>query len=310
MMVPTMSRTRTLKGKFFQNEVLGQIPPFGRLLFAGLWTIADRDGRLEDRPARIVAELFPYDRDLCAVDVDHLLMLLDVGGLIVRYQVDGCAYIEIVKWTDHQHPHPREVASTIPAYNNGGNCKRKQHLGDAKAVSGNGLDHAQGHAKVYVEPGGCSGSTGSTGSTDNPSGMPGFSIHQTLSLEPSLEPRTEKPARGERLAEGWRLPLQWGQWAMHECGMTHEQVTDQASRFADHWHAAAGRNAAKLDWQATWRNWCRRARDEGAYRGPPRRAASLHETRRRTAEGFGVAPRERDVIDLPPEDCHAIPKHH
>ena len=32
-----------------------------RLLFVGLWTIADRNGRLEDRPKRIRAELFPYD---------------------------------------------------------------------------------------------------------------------------------------------------------------------------------------------------------------------------------------------------------
>lgn len=34
----------------------------------------------------------------------------------------------------------------------------------------------------------------------------------------------------------------------------------EGEKFADHWHAASGKNAAKLDWLATWRNWVRNAR--------------------------------------------------
>jgi hypothetical protein len=98
-------------------------------------------------------------------------------------------------------------------------------------------------------------------------------------------------------------------------------VRDLAERFADYWHAKAGKDAAKLDWPATWRNWCRKARDagEGSQRtnghgngsGHGRRE-TVHEARRRTAEGFGVGPRdgtERDVIDLPPEAVNVIAKH-
>ena len=33
----------------------------------------------------------------------------------------------------------------------------------------------------------------------------------------------------------------------------------EAAKFADFWHAKAGKDAAKLDWCATWRNWCRNA---------------------------------------------------
>ena len=44
-----MARARLLKPGFFTNEDLCELPAFGRLLFAGLWTIADREGRLEDR---------------------------------------------------------------------------------------------------------------------------------------------------------------------------------------------------------------------------------------------------------------------
>jgi hypothetical protein len=31
--------------------------------------------------------------------------------------------------------------------------------------------------------------------------------------------------------------------------------------FTDHWRAASGANARKHDWDAAWRNWCRRAAD-------------------------------------------------
>ena len=53
-----------------------------RLLFIGLWTQADREGRLEDRPKRIKAELFPYDN----IDIDKGLNELQAKGFIVRYK--------------------------------------------------------------------------------------------------------------------------------------------------------------------------------------------------------------------------------
>ena len=33
--------------------------------------------------------------------------------------------------------------------------------------------------------------------------------------------------------------------------------------FADHWRAKPGKDGAKLDWRATWRNWCRREKPGG-----------------------------------------------
>jgi hypothetical protein len=56
-----MARARNIKPGFFANDVLAEIDPLGRLLFAGLWTIADREGRLEDRIKKIKAQILPYD---------------------------------------------------------------------------------------------------------------------------------------------------------------------------------------------------------------------------------------------------------
>ena len=106
-----MARIRSLKIGFFHNEQLCALTPWHRLLFAGLWVIADREGRLEDRPRRIKAELFPYDE----IDVNRLLDELAGEGFVVRYAVEGVAYLAIPGFAKHQRPNSREVASLIPS---------------------------------------------------------------------------------------------------------------------------------------------------------------------------------------------------
>lgn len=106
-----MARARLLKPGFFTNEKIVELPPFARLLFQGLWLIADREGRLEDRPRRIKMELFPADN----IDVDELLDMLAGADLIIRYEVEAQGYIAIPSFSKHQTPHHREQASVIPA---------------------------------------------------------------------------------------------------------------------------------------------------------------------------------------------------
>lgn len=42
-------------------------------------------------------------------------------------------------------------------------------------------------------------------------------------------------------------------------GLTRINLSAEADAFADHWKSQAGARGVKLDWKATWRNWCRRA---------------------------------------------------
>ena len=104
-------RARNLKPGFFKNEELASVEPLGRILFEGLWCLADRSGRLEDRPLRIKAEILPYDN----CDVDALLSILNDRGFIKRYEVNNNKYIEILKFLEHQHPHWQEKESSIPS---------------------------------------------------------------------------------------------------------------------------------------------------------------------------------------------------
>lgn len=105
-----MPRIRSLKIGFFQDEVLCDLSPWHRLLFSGLWVIADREGRLEDRPRRIRAEIFPYD-DL---DVEPLLADLTVHRFIDRYTVSGGKYIRVLNFHRHQLISRDEPASELP----------------------------------------------------------------------------------------------------------------------------------------------------------------------------------------------------
>ena len=106
-----MARSRNIKPGFFRNADLAELPLEARLLFIGLWTIADREGRLEDRPKQIKIEVFPADN----FDCDILLQALADTGMVIRYQVAGKRYLQVTNFTKHQNPHKDEKQSTIPA---------------------------------------------------------------------------------------------------------------------------------------------------------------------------------------------------
>jgi hypothetical protein len=108
-----MARARNIKPSFFKNETLVELPFEHRLLFVGLWTLADKDGRLEDRPKRIKMELFPADN----VDVEQGLALLEQHGFINRYSAGGFDVVQVIAFTKHQSPHHTEKASELPDAN-------------------------------------------------------------------------------------------------------------------------------------------------------------------------------------------------
>lgn len=126
-----MARSRNIKPSIMENEELADLDPIARLLFIYLWMLADRLGRLEDRPKRIAGRALPYDRD---VDVDDLLNQLAGAGFITRYSVGDWALIQINNFTKHQSPHVRETASELPCMEQGiTKAVTKHNLGSAEA---------------------------------------------------------------------------------------------------------------------------------------------------------------------------------
>lgn len=137
-----MARARNIKPGFFTNEELAECSLGARLLFIGLWTLADREGRLEDRPKRFKAALFPFD----SVEVEPLLIELNSVGVILRYQIGALKLIWIPKFVKHQSPHQNEVASILPAYS--GNIPSAPEKSEAFALNPSSLNTECGTLNV------------------------------------------------------------------------------------------------------------------------------------------------------------------
>lgn len=126
-----MARARNIKPGFFKNEVLGVADPLYSLLFEGLWVLADRAGRLEDRPLRIKGEVFPY-RD--GLNVDAMLNWLESNGFIRRYTAQGKKCILVLEFVKHQSPHKNEAESELPAPSN--ECTKPEEIGTTSEIIG------------------------------------------------------------------------------------------------------------------------------------------------------------------------------
>lgn len=97
--------------------------------------------------------------------------------------------------------------------------------------------------------------------------------------------------RGTRLPADWVLPKAWGEWALAAHPHWDSDVVRKiAMTFANHWRAKSGKDATKLDWKATWQNWCtssitqREFPPPSARRGVPLDDAALRAENARTTE--------------------------
>jgi len=78
-------------------------------------------------------------------------------------------------------------------------------------------------------------------------------------MESSVEPSLNRQARkiAQRLPEAFELTEERRKVAVQEKVDAEREFV----RFRDHWIAASGANARKHNWDAAWRNWCRKAAD-------------------------------------------------
>lgn len=79
-------------------------------------------------------------------------------------------------------------------------------------------------------------------------------------------------SKGTRLPENFEPDL----GEVLALGLSLERAISEAAKFCDHFRAAPGQRGVKVDWNATWRNWLRRAAEDGprSATGPPRQRAN------------------------------------
>ncbi|MFW6341275.1 MAG: hypothetical protein ACOC0Q_10440, partial [Wenzhouxiangella sp.] len=170
---------------------------------------------------------------------------LQQEGLIERYQVDGLRIVRIPTFLAHQNPHRNESDSVLP-------------------------DPTSDHGAKDVVP--RTEALGLNPDSLNPD-----------SLNP--EKREGAPAGAAPAKKGTRIPDGFPtadelDWAEAEC--PHVDSNVEAAKFIDYWRGVPGQKGVKLDWPATWRNWIRRAAENGQPRkrdGPDARLSVIQQAK-------------------------------
>jgi hypothetical protein len=94
-------RFRTLKPEIWQDERMGELSLPSRLLFVGLITQADDDGRLRGGVRLLSSLIFPYDSTRDEF-VEQWLSELVEAGLIDWYEHTTRRYVSLPNWDKHQ----------------------------------------------------------------------------------------------------------------------------------------------------------------------------------------------------------------
>ena len=89
------------------------------------------------------------------------------------------------------------------------------------------------------------------------------------------------PTRGMRWPAGHAVPEEWiaiGYETRAKAGLARINIRLEAEKFVDFWSAKTGRDAAKLNWLGTWRNWCRNGYGGQPEPEPPKNPAQSQDT--------------------------------
>jgi hypothetical protein len=95
-----MARIRSIKPTFFRSRSVKSLSSDAKLVWIGLWTAADDEGRLLDEVGILGGDLWALS--LSASKLDRILSDLDATGRIVRYEIAGQRYIQVTNWVEHQ----------------------------------------------------------------------------------------------------------------------------------------------------------------------------------------------------------------
>jgi len=100
-----MARSRNIKPGFFKDAKVVSCSYAARLLFQGLWCIADYKGRFKYEPLEVKMEIFPADD----VDINKMMDELAEKKLIEFYtEHSGTTLVQVRGFEKHQNPHINE----------------------------------------------------------------------------------------------------------------------------------------------------------------------------------------------------------
>jgi len=269
--------------------------PIAPFVWTLLITHFDDWGRGEASPITIKAKVFPMFDIVTRGDIEKAIDLFHEKEMLLRYEVDGKQFIAVHpdKWFKYQtmvrgekrtsdaeskYPRPAEHEEWWQdAHSHAVAPGSENSSADSRSNSDNHKlarkrTHLHAPARVCIPS---PSPSPSPSGEDNPL-TPLLGERQDCPDSEQVPDETSKdterpnqsksetggdsaaPRRGCRLPEGWTPPadaLDGMQNAEEYKKLNLPLVLEE---FRDHFTAATGQNAVKLDWVAAWRNWVRR----------------------------------------------------
>lgn len=246
-------RIRSTKPEFWRSERISSVDWDDRLVFKGLESYVDDNGVGKNDIALIVGEVFPRDmlanpRETVA-RVSEAITRLSQAGLLWLYEVDGTKYL-FISWWEQAQRIDKPGKGRFPRPDGTWN------YGDSE------IRDSLANPRDTLAPG--TGEQGNRGTE---------------------EKRVSAQKRGTRLDPDWTPAT-----STIDAMKTERPDVDLKSehrKFVDYWTAKTGRDATKLDWDATWRNWIRNARPSiglANANGKPHKMRALAELAQEVAE--------------------------
>ena len=98
-----MTKRRMVHDCLWQSEAVASLDYRQRLLWIGLITTADDQGRGRAHPGLIRAAVFPFDV-IAQEDITADLQAIAARDMVLVYEVEGKLYYQVVHWWDYQSP--------------------------------------------------------------------------------------------------------------------------------------------------------------------------------------------------------------
>jgi hypothetical protein len=318
-----MPRIRTIKPEFWTNPQVCRCEHAARLLFIGTWNFADDHGNLPRDTEKLKMQVFPGKLDI-DMDVEPLLVSLIAHGLLIEYSgEDGQRFLHIPTFRKHQIVNrPSKPACPLPDKKlieesvrgfNALQDKADREMNARSKKNGMARNSMNAHARLTEH-----------------------SLQEGKGREVNLKPKTLNPSV-DLAIDGSKpddeVSKIFGYW-QERMKSPRSKLDDKRKRIirkalesyspADVCKAIRGcsRDAWSMGENERGRPFnsieliLRDAEHVERYIGfdanlpnPVGNGASLttQQIRQRTLEEFGLAaqrPRDPNVLDLPPEDCH------
>lgn len=229
-------RIRNIKPEFWRSADITALDKNARLTFIGLWNYCDDNGVGLDDLVAIAADLYAHDlaNDVACTlqQITCDLHALNERRLILRYSAENRSLLYVTGWDRHQyiprpskgHLYPLPTAETLNQHANYMSTACKPHVGDMQIT---GRDRGTGGLGDWGTGGHVTGG------------------------------QAAQKSRGARLPEDWSPTPEVV--ALMRDNHPHINQDTELDKFRDYWRAQPGGKGVKLDWDAVYRNWIRRA---------------------------------------------------